>query len=80
MYDNSGAGYDLGAVFLPKEFSESAGSYGDKVWGACAPNLNLIKGGNLGDGDMCGPFALGFNFQRSWADPTVGGRMAKWDI
>lgn len=80
MYDNSGAGYDLGSVFLPKELSESAGSYGDKIWGACAPNLNLIKGGGFADGDTCGPFALEFDFQSSWTDPSIGGRMAKWDI
>ena len=80
MYDNSGAGYDLGAVFLPKEFSESAGSYGDKIWGACAPNLNLIKGGGFGSGDMCGPFALEFDYQSGMSNPAISGRMAKWDI
>jgi hypothetical protein len=80
MYDNSGNGYDLSSVFLPKELSESAGNYGDKIWGACAANMALLKGGGLTDGDMCGPFSLEFDFPRDASYPSVVGRMAKWDI
>ena len=80
MYDNSGAGYDLNSVFLPKELSQSAGNYGDKTYGVCVANMNLAKGGGLYDGDMCGPFSLEFDFSRGMSYYTIVGRMAKWDI
>lgn len=74
---DSGASHDLTDLFVPATTNTTAsnGTTGDHFY--TNPNCVAYHGGDWGDGANAGLFCLNVSYAASYANATIGGRLAK---
>ena len=78
-YTNTGANYDLSDLFIPSTVDATAsnGSFSDYFWGPVS-GFACYYGGAWECGTQYGAFCLAFHRALSYADSSLGFRLAKY--